>query len=123
MNQILWIAIGGAVGAVLRYLMVMGVANLFPFDFPLPTLLVNIIGSFAIGAIFAAFNGTANFLETIKPLVIIGLLGGFTTFSSYSMETIILFQKSEIVKAFSYIILSNIVGISAAWIGFKIFEA
>jgi fluoride exporter len=123
MNQILWIAIGGALGAVLRYLMVMGVANLFPFDFPLPTLLVNIIGSFAIGALFAACSGASNLMETIKPFVIIGLLGGFTTFSSYSMESIILFQKSEIVKAFSYIILSNIVGISAAWFGFKLFEA
>jgi CrcB protein len=123
MNQILWIAIGGAIGAVLRYLMVMGVANLFPFDFPLPTLLVNIIGSFAIGAILAAYGNSANFLETIKPFLIIGLLGGFTTFSSYSMETIIMFQKSEIFRAFSYIILSNVVGISAAWIGFKMFEA
>jgi CrcB protein len=123
MNQILWIAIGGAIGAVLRYLMVMGVANLFPFDFPLPTLLVNVIGSFAIGAIFAACSGVNNFMDTIKPFVIIGLLGGFTTFSSYSMETIILIQKSEIFRAFSYIILSNVVGISAAWIGFKIFEA
>jgi CrcB protein len=122
-NQILWIAIGGAAGAVLRYLMVMGLANLFPLNFPLPTMVINIIGSFAIGAIIAAWSGANNFLYTIKPLLIIGLLGGFTTFSSFSFESIILFQNRETFKAFSYIILSNFTGISAAWIGFKLFEA
>jgi CrcB protein len=121
MNQFILIAIGGAVGAVLRYSMVIGIHTFLSVKFPYGTLLVNILGSFMIGSIYAAFaHNTA--LETwVKPLLIIGILGGFTTFSSYSFELLTLLKENEFLKAFSYLLLSNVMAIGAAFMGYKVF--
>ncbi len=123
MNQIFWIALGGAMGAVLRYLLGSGINTLLPLDFPLGTLLVNVLGCFAIGAVFAALGSNQNFETTLRPFFVIGILGGFTTFSSYSMEIITLLQNKEAMKAFSYFFLSNALGFAAAWFGYKLFTA
>lgn len=121
MNQILWIALGGAIGAVLRYAVSLGITNFWPIEFPMATLIVNILGCFAIGSIFAAFGNQANFQETIRPFFIIGVLGGFTTFSSFAFETLDLLKSSHAFKAFTYVALSNFLGILAAYMGFKLF--
>ncbi|OYU94511.1 MAG: hypothetical protein CFE21_16015 [Bacteroidetes bacterium B1(2017)] len=121
MNQILWIALGGAIGAVLRYTLALGITSFWPIEYPIPTLLVNLLGCFAIGAVYAAFATHANFQETLRPFLIIGVLGGFTTFSSFAMESVELLKSSQHLKAFSYIALSNFIGILAAYMGFKLF--
>ncbi|MCF8254412.1 MAG: fluoride efflux transporter CrcB [Bacteroidia bacterium] len=123
MNQILWIALGGAIGAVLRYLVVLGVNTLSPTDFPWATLLVNILGSFAIGALIANYSVHPSFSSFLRPFLVIGILGGFTTFSTFSLEAFVLIQKQELFKAGSYILMSFILGITAAFVGFKLFEA
>ncbi len=123
MNQILWIALGGALGAVLRYLMVAGVSYIFPYSFPNGTLVVNVLGCFAIGAVFALFAGSIQFQTQIRPFLVIGILGGFTTFSSYAMELTDLFRAEQFSKVMLYFLLSNVLGFAAAWFGYKAFAA
>ncbi|MDZ4666503.1 MAG: fluoride efflux transporter CrcB [bacterium] len=123
MNQIIWIALGGALGAVLRYLTISGIAQLIPYEFPFGTLMVNILGCFILGAIFASYSGTPQFQESIRPFFIIGILGGFTTFSTYSMELVHLVKNQESIKALTYFFLSNLLGFAAAFLGLKWFSA
>jgi CrcB protein len=123
MNQITWIALGGALGAVLRYLTVSGIAQLIPYEFPFGTLMVNILGSFAIGALLASYSGSATFEAQIRPFLIVGILGGFTTFSAFSMEMVQLVKNQETIKAIGYFFMSNLLGFTAAFLGFKWFSA
>lgn len=103
------VALGGAIGAVLRYTTGVGVHRLLgPHNFPLATLTVNIVGSFLMGVfvVAAAQRG----LTYYSPFIMTGLLGGFTTFSSFSMETVLLIERGETLQAALYIALS--VGLS-----------
>ena len=96
MIPIFLVALGGAVGSVLRYLT--GLALPFPFG----TLTVNIVGSFAIGVLWIALS-----LRTeTNPLLITGLLGGFTTFSAFSLDTLRLFEDGRVVPTGIYILAS-----------------
>lgn len=116
-NSLVLVSAGGALGATLRYMMVQVTQGL---DFPLSTLLVNGIGSFLIGF----FVGLGQSQESLfaKPgpryLIITGILGGFTTFSAFSIETLQFFQSGETVKAFLNIILNNATGILLAFLGY-----
>ncbi|MDW4500458.1 fluoride efflux transporter CrcB [Sulfitobacter sp. D35] len=99
------VALGGAAGASLRYLF--GVAVLRaagPTDFPLAIIGVNVIGSFLMGAFvtLAAERG----LTHLSPLVMTGLLGGFTTFSAFSLETMTLIERGQVGYAGLYVLLS-----------------
>jgi len=123
MNQILWIALGGAIGAVLRYMMVMGTTWLLPVSFPFGTLLVNVLGCFLIGLVFALFSGSVIFQDTLRPFLVIGILGGFTTFSGYAVELTYLVQSKQVFYALLYVALSNVLGFVAAWYGYKAFAA
>ncbi|MDP1727138.1 MAG: fluoride efflux transporter CrcB [Bacteroidota bacterium] len=119
MNQVFLVAIGGALGSVSRYVLGWLIKLVFPVQFPLSTLFVNIIGSFFIGLIFSSLQHHSSF-PIIKPLIIIGLLGGFTTFSAFSFEVIELIETKQMVKALLYILLSNGLGITAAYLGYKV---
>ena len=99
------VALGGAVGASLRYLL--GIAILRGFGhtgFPVAILTANVIGSFLMGVfvVAAAQRG----LTHLSPLVMTGLLGGFTTFSAFSMETMVLFERGDYGQAALYVLLS-----------------
>ena len=103
------VALGGAIGAALRFLMGVGVLRLTgPSEFPLAILTVNIIGSFLMGVfvVAAAHRGLTHF----SPFVMTGLLGGFTTFSAFSLETVTLMERGNLGLAGLYIALS--VGLS-----------
>jgi CrcB protein len=103
------VALGGAVGAALRYLTGVGVVRLIGHqDFPLAIITVNVVGSFLMGAfvVAAAQRG----LTHLSPLVMTGVLGGFTTFSAFSLETITLIERGAIGSAGLYVVLS--VGLS-----------
>ena len=103
------VAMGGAIGASLRYLFGVAAMRLTgPSDFPLAVLTVNIIGSFIMGlfVVFAAHKGLTQF----SPFVMTGVLGGFTTFSSFSLETVTLIERGQIGAAGIYVALS--VGLS-----------
>jgi CrcB protein len=115
------VAIGGGIGAVLRYL----VANLgqswTTADFPLGTLVVNIIGCALIGLVTALLIGPlAQHREFLRILLIVGVLGGFTTFSTFAIDSFELFEDGRVRQAVIYILLSNVVGIFVAWGSYKI---
>jgi CrcB protein len=103
------VALGGAIGAACRYLLGVGVMRLTgPSEFPLAILSVNIIGSFLMGVfvVAAAQKG----LTHLSPFVMTGLLGGFTTFSTFSLEAVTLMERGQIAAAGAYVALS--VGLS-----------
>lgn len=103
------VALGGAIGAALRYLTGVGIVRLFGHhDFPMVIITVNVIGSLLMGAfiVAAAHRGLTHF----SPFVMTGLLGGFTTFSAFSLETVTLFERGATGQAALYVTLS--VGLS-----------
>ena len=103
------VAIGGAFGAVARYLVGMAVA------FPLGTLTVNVLGSLAIGVVWAQF--TARGLHGWLPLVLTGFLGGFTTFSAFSLDTMRLIEGGRLGAAFTYVAASVLLSLGACALG------
>ncbi len=106
------VALGGALGAVLRYLT--GLAVAFPFG----TLAVNVAGSLAIGLLWVAL--TARGLTQWQPLVITGFLGGFTTFSAFSLDTLRLVEDGRSGMAGAYVLASVVVSLGACVVGAQI---
>ncbi|GJL80923.1 MAG: putative fluoride ion transporter CrcB [marine bacterium B5-7] len=117
---ILSIAAGGAVGAVLRFLSVELALHLFGRSLPFGTLLVNIVGSFLIGLLFIWFQSRGPHHEILRAALIIGVLGGFTTFSAFSLETINLALNDQLVRAALNVLLNVVLCIAAAAIGIKL---
>lgn len=115
-SNFLLVFIGGGVGALLRYL-VSSVIKTSPSGFPAATFWVNVSGCFAIGLLYSFLN-IEN--QTLRLLLIVGLLGGFTTFSSFGNETIQLFENGQKQTAIFYVLLSNIFGLAAVYFGIKI---
>ncbi|HRZ27019.1 MAG TPA: fluoride efflux transporter CrcB [Spirochaetota bacterium] len=119
MRVLIWIAAGGSLGAVARFLMARTVYRFTGAYFPWGTLAVNVLGCFIIGFLFELFERTALSPE-VKSFCTIGFLGAFTTFSTYSLETINLFRDGEFRLGAMNVALSNIVGIVAAVLGIMI---
>ena len=117
-KDLLFVAIGGALGACLRYLVILWCPN---GDFPIATLTVNLIGSFSLGVVFAL---SSNHLidEKITLLIATGILGSFTTMSTYSVETITLWEKDKLI-AFLYIFITAIIGPLLALLGMEIINS
>lgn len=111
------VGIGGGLGAMLRYFVYMMMKS---NDFPYGTLLINILGSFVIGIVMAISIKELSFPSDIKLFIATGICGGFTTFSSFSLENILLMQEGRLNTAFFYIAVSLIGGIAATWLGFKL---
>ncbi len=112
----LLVASGGAVGALLRYLMTSGISSWMGRDFPYGTITVNIAGSFLIGMFTTVL--CQNAMEPqLKLLLITGLLGGFTTFSTFSLDTINLIASGCWLKTFFYIAGSLILSLTATFAG------
>ena len=112
------IFIGAGFGGVFRYWMSNGVYWLVGRQFPYGTLVVNVSGCFLMGLLFVLilerFDGVG---PQLRSLLLIGLLGGYTTFSSFSIETLNLFENGAWMSAFLNIFLSVILCIAAAWLG------
>jgi CrcB protein len=119
MASYFWIAVGSALGGMARYWCSGLAARLFGETFPWGTLVVNIIGSFVIG-FFAALTGPDGRVDvgvTARQFVAIGLCGGYTTFSSFSIQTLSLMQEGEWFRAGGYIVLSVVCCLVAVWAG------
>ena len=118
MSEILWIGMGGFLGAVLRY-MVSGSVQLFFSDtaFPLGTLIVNLIGSFVIGLLSVVSETQDIFSLESRSFVFVGLLGAFTTFSTFGNESFNLFQSGNTGGAWGNIGLHIGLGLAAVWLG------
>ncbi len=109
-HPFLQVALGGAVGAVLRYGLGLGIVRATggPTDFPVAIMAANVVGSFLMGVFIVAAARHA--LTHLSPLIATGLLGGFTTFSSFSLETVTLWERGASGQAALYVMLS--VGLS-----------
>ncbi|TCK84749.1 fluoride efflux transporter CrcB [Albibacterium bauzanense] len=120
MKTLLLIGSGSFVGGVLRYLLSQLIQIKTDSSFPVGTLGVNIVGCFLIGLI-VGYIDKENLGVEWRFLLVTGLLGGFTTFSAFSMESINLLREGQIGFALSYIALSIILGLSATFFAFSIF--
>lgn len=111
----LHVALGGAIGAMLRFGTGLALLRLSGPGFPVGVLSVNVLGSFLIGA-FAVFS-TQKGLTHLNPLVMAGLLGGFTTFSAFSLEAFTLYERGQLGSAGLYVVLSVIGSLGALALG------
>lgn len=119
MQSYLWIAIGSALGGIARYWCSGFVATRFGETFPWGTIIVNISGSFVIG-FFATLTGPDGRLlvpSTTRQFVMVGLCGGYTTFSSFSLQTLTLAQDGQWFEAGANITLSVVLCLFAVWLG------
>ncbi len=113
------VALGGAIGACLRYLTGVGILRLFGLgSFPLGIITVNVVGSFLMG--LATVWMARHALTHFGPLIATGFLGGFTTFSSFSLETVTLIERGEVGLAALYVILSVCLSVGALFAGFAL---
>ena len=117
MLQVIAIAAGGAVGSLLRFWASNGVYALFGRGFPYGTLTVNVVGSLAMGFLWAVLFDRTTMGPEARNAVLVGLLGGFTTFSSFSIETINLMEQADYLKAGLNVLLSVMICVPAAWLG------
>lgn len=115
LTNLIYVAIGGAAGASLRYVTGLGVTRLFGHGFPLGVIAVNILGSFLMGA-FVVLAAQRS-LTHLSPLVMTGFLGGFTTFSAFSLEAVTLFERDQTGAAALYVMISVVGSIAALFAG------
>jgi len=111
----LQVALGGAIGAMMRFGVGLSMLRLTGVGFPLGVLTVNIVGSFIMGA-FMVFSFHRGF-DHFNAFVMTGLLGGFTTFSAFSLEAFTLFERGQIIQAAIYVLLSVTVSLAALVLG------
>ncbi|EGR2232358.1 fluoride efflux transporter CrcB [Vibrio parahaemolyticus] len=115
-----FIALGGAIGACSRYLVSEFCVLLFGRGFPYGTLTVNVVGSFFMGLLIAAFESEILATEPWRQVIGLGFLGALTTFSTFSMDNVLLMQQGAFFKMGLNILLNVVLSISAAWIGFQL---
>ena len=113
----LLIALGGALGSVARFASVTYLTPWFNYKFPVGTFIVNIVGSFLIGVAYVLFVETTNVSPLYRMFFITGVLGGFTTFSSFSLEMLQLWQQGYLLNAMLYAIGSVVLGLLMAFAG------
>lgn len=117
MKQILAIAVGGSLGALLRYGVANGVHAVLGRGFPYGTLVVNVSGCLAMGVLYVLLVERLALSPEWRAALLIGVLGAFTTFSSFSMETFALFEEGEWMKALMNVVLSVSLCLAAVWLG------
>lgn len=121
MMKFLYLALGGSIGAILRYLVSLYSIKHMAWGFPMGTLLVNLIGSFLIGFAFVLL-GREQIALNLKVFLFIGIFGSFTTFSTYMFESYEFFKMGDIKMALSYIAISNVLGLLMVYLGFVLAE-
>jgi CrcB protein len=114
----IWVALGGALGSVLRYQVAGTVQRWNGSDWPLGTLAVNLLGSLVIGGLAHMVLARGLLSAEARLFMMVGILGGFTTFSTFSMETLRLLQQGAWEHALANMALSVAGGLAAAWAGF-----
>ena len=119
MQAYIWIAVGSALGGMARYWCTGAAARLFGETFPWGTLLINILGSFVIGFFVSLTGPEGRYVvdQNIRLFVTVGLCGGYTTFSAFSLQSMVLMQEGEWLQAGGYIVASVVVCLLAVWLG------
>lgn len=112
-STIVAVAIGGALGATARYGVGVGAVHVFGHGYPWGTLIVNIVGSFLMGAMIAKFSQMDGVSHVMRVMLTTGFLGAFTTFSTFSLDFMTMWQKGDALQAFIYMSASVILSILA----------
>ena len=112
-THLLLVAAGGAIGASLRYLSGIGLTRILGAGFPYGTLFVNVVGSFAMGILIAWLARRSAGDTDLRLLLATGLLGGFTTFSAFSLDAVTLYERGALIAAAFYVLASVLVSIAA----------
>jgi CrcB protein len=115
------VMLGGATGSLARYIVQLE-AQSWLGSFPAGTLLVNLVGCFAIGVLNTAFSGPLPIRPEYRAALVTGLLGGFTTFSAFGWETFQLADHGDNVRAAAYVAASVLLGLGAVWAGARLTE-
>lgn len=119
MTSLLAVAVGGALGASIRFGINQMVQQVFQLPLFWATLLVNVVGCFLMGKAFQYFNAHIDVNEATRLFVTVGLLGALTTWSTFSMETVLMIQNDQIIKAVMYTLITTICCFFAFWLGVK----
>lgn len=118
MNTLILVALGSAIGGLLRYIISNSVHLVLGRAFPYGTLVVNLLGCFCMGLLFVLIlEKFQNAAAALKPFLLIGLLGGFTTFSAFAIETLNLLESSDFIRAFINFSISTLGCLSTTWFG------
>lgn len=122
LKMILLAGSGSFIGGVLRYLTQLMFSKFYSGSIPMGTLVVNIIGSFLIGVIFALSEKSDIISQETKIFLAVGICGGFTTFSSFSIENLFLLRDGQYFQMILYTLLSVFLGLSATFTGFQLIK-
>ena len=124
MYPVLLVGIGGALGSIARYLSGVAVGRVWPSSFPLATMLINITGSLIMGLFIGWLARTTPAWQADARLFFaVGVLGGFTTLSSFSLDTVVLIERGEVTQAAAYVLGSVLISILALFAGLLIMRA
>jgi CrcB protein len=123
MTRLLLVGLGGFVGTLGRYWLSGLIARRYGETFPYGTLVVNALGCFVIGFLFYFFYERGLTSPTSRTVIFIGVLGGFTTFSSYGLQTFTLLKDGEVLLALANIAASNVLCLVLVWLGFTLAKA
>lgn len=114
------VALGGALGAMARFWVYNASVKWLKHEFPYATLLVNVLGSFAIGVFFVLIAERSEIPAEMRSFLVVGFLGAFTTFSTFSLDAVSLMQEGDYGMAFVYIVSSVLICLLAAWLGLSL---
>ncbi|NDW07266.1 fluoride efflux transporter CrcB [Jiella pacifica] len=123
MYNVLIVALGGGIGAALRHLSGMAALRLLGAGFPYGTMFVNVLGSFVMGVFIELLARRFGASDELRLFFATGVLGGFTTFSSFSLDTAFLYERGDLVLAAVYVIGSVVVGVAALFAGLALVRA
>lgn len=123
MTMFVSIAAGGAAGAIGRYLVMSQVAHWVGDKFPYSTLAVNVLGSLILGVLIELFALSWSASQETRALLTVGVLGAFTTFSTFSMDTVLLIERGQTTAAALYIVASVVLSVGALFAGLSIVRA
>ena len=119
-KMLLFIAAGGALGAVGRYLTMLGVGAVVGVGYPYGTLVVNILGSFVLGALVETLALSWSPSEEVRALLVVGMLGAFTTFSTFSLDVILQLERGNLSSAAVYILSSVTFSVLGLFAGLRL---
>lgn len=123
MQRIILVGLAGLAGTLGRYWLSGLIARRYGETFPWGTLVVNALGCFLTGAIYYLSEDRFLVSPTVRSVILIGLLGGFTTFSSYGLQTFTLLREGEFGLALLNVTLSNLLGLLLLWAGYTLMKA
>jgi fluoride exporter len=111
------VALGGALGSVSRFLLGPALQRALNVTFPYGTLFINITGSLLLGLVVGFATNSAAVSPQMRVFLAVGFCGGFTTFSAFSLETVLLVQEGQAMRAVAYVMASVLLSVTAAWVG------